>query len=373
VRPASGAVGEKARLLLPIAILLVLLSHYPGWVARRSSLAQYFDGVYRTRVLARELILGIANAVDWLTGHTGPGSSPGFAVGWVVVTGAGFLLAWWLMRTYVRSRSATLGPIEVVIAGAMAVSATVLTPYDFVSYALIIATVMAARSGRTMVTAGLAAAAVATRESGLLAVAIIAASCVADGWAARDPGGAGRSRAWTSTWRAVARHRPLWAASVAAFGTYAALKITLRHGGGLTLFQHDGWRANFTTGSAWALAVAAGLVLAGRWATGAAGETVRRGRRVLWTLSVPYLVVLAIASSWGEAPRLVMPLVLGEVLLAVGSAPGAGVGLTGRSRVSRGSRTRRTNREWFRPARSSALRAEGFQWGPPVGPSPSIK
>jgi hypothetical protein len=313
--PPAGTASEGAAFLVPVGLVLALVSHYPGWVDRRSSLGQYFTGVYRSRVLARELILGIANGVDRVVGAHGNGPSPGFVVGWVTVTGGGFLVAWWLLHRYVRNRAPAFGPLELVIAAVMAASATVLTPYDFLSYALIIATVVVAGAGRTIATAGLAAAAVATRESGFLAVAIIACcagmeNAVGDG---RGPGG-------SAAWRVAARHRPLWAAAGAASATYTVLKIMMRHGRGLTLFQHVGLRANLTPGSVWAVALAAASLAAGRWAAGPARAAVRTRRRVLWLAALPYLVVVAIGSNWQEAPRLVMPLVLGEAVLAVTAA-----------------------------------------------------
>jgi hypothetical protein len=323
----AGLTGQAVVGLVPVGLLVVLVSHYPHSVAQRSSLGQYFTGVYRSRVLARELILGIANGIDRVVGAHAGGLSPGFAAGWVTVTAGGFLLAWWLLRQQVRSRAPSIGPIEVVLAAAMAASATVLTPYDFLSYALIIATVVAAGSGRIVATAVLAAAAVATRESGLMAVAIIAASCVVTQDSDRSCVARGRTAAWGSTWRGAARYRPLWAAAAAGVITYAVLKTVLRDGGGLMLFQHVALRANLTAGTAGAIALAAGLVAAGRWAAGPAPAVVRIRRRVLWPLALPYLVVLAFGSSWGEAPRLVMPLVLGEALLAIGAVP------TARSRV----------------------------------------
>jgi hypothetical protein len=142
-------------------------------------------------------------------------------------------------------------------------------------------------------------------------------SAVGDG---RGPGGSG-------AWRVAARHRPLWAAAGAASATYAVLKIMLRHGRGLTLFQHVGLRANLTPGSVWAVALAAAFVAAGRWAAGRAGTAVRARRRVLWLAALPYLMVVAIGSNWQEAPRLVMPLVLGEALLAVTAVARLNIGL----------------------------------------------
>ena len=320
--PPAGAASElqaaeAATRLVPLGLLFVLVVHYPSWVGRRSSLAQYFTGVYRSRVLAREMILGIANGVDRLVGMSGRDPSPGFVAGWVTVTGGGFLLSWWLLRRLVRGRASPTGAVEVVLAAAMAASATVLTPYDFLSYALILATVTAALSGRTVLTAGLAAAAVATRESGLLAVAIIVSAHVAGA-----PVGARslpeRYREWArASLPALVRCRPLWAATAAGVTTYAALKIGFRPGAGVTLFQPAPLHANLTPRTTWSVGLAVVLTAGCRWAVRPAGGTLRLRRRVLWCLAVPYLAVLAVGSAWGEAPRLVMPLVLGEAVLAL--------------------------------------------------------
>jgi hypothetical protein len=308
-----------------LALVFLVVSTYSTSLARRSSLHQYFTGVYRSRVLARELILGIANGVDRVLGESGTGPCAGFIIGWTAVTGGGFLLAWWLLRTQLRGRTVATGHLDMVMAAAMAVSAIVVTPYDFLSYALIIATVLAADAGRPLATALLAAAAVATRESGLLAIAIIAASCVAtepepapfDGGERRP----GRMAAWRSAGRTMAGHRPLRAAALAGVTTYVVLKAAYPDGRGLVVFQHIPLQANLTSGTVKPLVIAAGLVVAGRWATRPAGTQPRARRRVLWLLALPYFVMLAIGSVWSEAPRLVMPLVLGEALLAGGAAP----------------------------------------------------
>jgi hypothetical protein len=157
-------VAEPPAGLVPVALVFLVVSTYPGSIARRSSLRQYFTGVYRSRVVARELILGIANGVDRVLGQSSAGPSAGFVIGWTAVTGGGFLLAWWLLHIHLRWRRVSAGHLDTVMAAAMAVSATVLTPYDFLSYALIIATVVVADAGWSMAAGLLAAAAVATRE-----------------------------------------------------------------------------------------------------------------------------------------------------------------------------------------------------------------
>jgi hypothetical protein len=306
-----------------LALVFLVVSTYSTSLARRASLRQYFTGIYRPRVLARELILGIANGVDRVLGESGAGPCAGFIIGWTAVTGGGFLLAWWLLRTQLRGRTVANRHLDTVMAAAMAVSALVVTPYDFLSYALIIATVVAADAGRPLATALLAAAAVATRESGLLAIAIIAASCVASEPEPVDAGGRrpGAMEAWRSAGRAMAGHRPLHTAALAGVITYVALKVAYPGGRGLVLFQHIPLQANLTSGTVKPVVIAAGLVVAGRWATRPAGAEQRARRRVLWLLAVPYFAILAIGSVWSEAPRLVMPLVLGEALLAGRAAP----------------------------------------------------
>lgn len=319
-RPSLPA--EPSTGLVAVALIFLVVSTYPASIARRASLQQYFTGVYRSRVLARELILGIANLVDRVLGESGAGPSAGFVLGWTAVTGGGFLLAWWLLRARAHRLTVSGGHLDTLMAAGMAVSATVLTPYDFLSYALIIATVLAAEAGRSVATALLVAAAVATRESGLLAIAVIIASCVTvEG---DDSNRHLRAmRAWRSTGRAVARHRTLRAATLAGVTTYLVLKTAYRGGRGLDLFQHISLRANLAGGTAKPVLIAAGLVVAGRWGTHPSPAVLRARRRVLWLVAMPYFAIVAIGGVWSEAPRLVMPLVIGEALLAAGVAPTA--------------------------------------------------
>jgi hypothetical protein len=297
---------ERLELIVPVALLVVVIARYPNWMARRAPLAQYFNGVYRSRVLARELVIGIANALDGAVGARGHGALPGFLVGWYVVTGFGFLLTCWLLRRYRRAHAPAVGPVELVVAVAMAASATVPTPYDFLSYALIVAAVVAAFSGRTLTTAALVVAAVATRESGLLVIAIIAASCVTSGRVI--------SR---STWEAARRKRPLWAAAVSGIGTYLLLKTTMRQSGTVALLQRVDMKSNLTAHALWAIALAAGMLVAERWVVGRLDAVDRARRRLLWLLALPYIGVVFVGAIWTEAPRLVIPLVIGEALLAM--------------------------------------------------------
>jgi hypothetical protein len=130
-------------------------------------------------------------------------------------------------------------------------------------------------------------------------------------------------RAWRSTGRAIAGHRPLRAAAFGGLTTYVVLKAACRDSRGLVLFEHIPLRANLTSGTIKPVLIAAGLVVAGRWATRpfGFGAVLRVRRRVLWLLALPYFGVVAIGGIWSEAPRLVMPLVFGEALLAAGAAP----------------------------------------------------
>lgn len=335
--------ADPSAALVPVALIFLIVSTYPPSIGRRSPLHQYFTGVYRSRVLARELILGIANGVDRSLGRSGTAPSAGFVAGWTLVTGGGFLLAWWLLHVQLRRRAVSTGHLDVVMAAAMAVSATVLTPYDFLSYALIVATVLAAHAGRSAAAGLLAAAAVATRESGLLAIAIIVASCV--GIESRG-GRSGAIGAWRSTGRNIAGHRPLRAVALAGVTTYVVLKAAYGDSRGFALFQHIPLRTNLTSGTVKPALIAAGLVTAGRWATPPPGAVLRARLRVLWLLALPYFAVVAIGGVWLEAPRLVMPLVLGEALLAAGGSdpssrlPSNDVGVgDGGHRVGIGQRT----------------------------------
>jgi hypothetical protein len=305
-QPRTAAqVSDIAALIVPGALAFFLLTRYPTWVANRSSLGQYFNGVYRSRVLARETILGIANAVDAVAGAKGTHALPGFTAGWEIVTVGGFLATCWLLRSYRREHAVSIGPIEVVIAALMVISASVLTPYDFLADALIVATVVAARSGRALAAAVLVATAVATRESGLLAVAVIAAACLttrgADGELSRR------------------RYRAFWCAALSGVATYVTLKLVFRQAGTVTIFQHVAVASNLSGSALWGIAVAVALVLIERWAIGPLRPEERRRRRVLWALALPYLAVLFVGAIWSEAPRLVMPLVIGETLLVLES------------------------------------------------------
>lgn len=315
-RPPERPSPSRALWPVPVAFAVVLAWHYPRWVATRESLGQYFNGVYRSRVLGREAILGIANAVDWLTG-TRPGEAgPGFAVGWVAVTIGGLLLAWWLFRRRLDRTRVDSDRGDVVLVSLMAVSATVLTPYDYLSYALIIATVTAADRRRTWTAAALMTTAMATRESAFLVLPILAAQSLA------GPGAEGGSeptrRRMTELIRAAVADRILVSVAAAGLATYLALKLGLRRGGGVTLVQSAPWDRNFGWGSVGGLALALTLVLVGRTVFGRTGPArlLRSRRRLMWLAASPYLAVLLVASSWGEAPRLVMPLVIGEALLA---------------------------------------------------------
>lgn len=297
---------------MPIAFALVLAYHYPRWVATRQSLGQYFDGVYRSRVLGREAILGIANAVDGLVGSRS-GATPGFAVGWVIVTIGGLLLAWWLFRVRLRAQGSDAGRRDVVLVALMAVSATVLTPYDYLSYALIIATVLAAERGRTGRAVVLMVAAMATRESAFLVLPILAAERLSS----PSADSAARSKRWRHSLADTVTD-PRWLAVGAAGGaTYLVLKVGLRPAKGVTLFQGAPWADNLGWGAVGGIALAVTLVVVARSVFGRGGDRLLIDRRrLMWLVSLPYLVVLFIGSSWGEAPRLVMPMVIGEALLA---------------------------------------------------------
>ena len=66
--------------------------------------------------------------------------------------------------------------------------------------------------------------------------------------------------------------------------------------------------------------LAALMVIAVRIATGRATEELRVRRRILWIFSLPYVAFCLTWGLWNESPRLVMPIVRCENLLATATA-----------------------------------------------------
>src|SRR5487761_1342452 len=169
-----------------VALALVPSLTLPDRADRRGVIWQYFHGVYRARVLGRELVVAIGDGVDALRLPIGflrqypHGLLPGF----IVVNTGSFLVAALLL--YRATNRPELRPLFVITLAALAASATVATPYDCVSYALMVALfVYALKDGGAAVAAAsvLVVLAMCTRESTFVAIAAVIV--------ARIPRGAG--------------------------------------------------------------------------------------------------------------------------------------------------------------------------------------
>jgi hypothetical protein len=288
----------------------LVVGHYPQSLARHHSLAQYFFGVYRTRVLGRELILGFGNLLTALGLHHG------LLLAWAGVNGVALGTASFLLWRLTASRSDHFSALYVAGLCCLAVSGGVITPYDYLSYALILGMLMAASvKGRwgIMLTVALAATATATRESAFVGVAAIVVLH------AGAPGGT--SILAVRDWLQRAACPAVLAAIGAVTLTYAGLKIGLGIGQPVVLLEPVALRSNLSVSSGMEVLLAVAMVLVVRWATPRASATVglSRERRTLWGLCAPYLAVVVVAGRWVETPRLVMPLILGECAISVRS------------------------------------------------------
>lgn len=103
-----------------------------------------------------------------------------------------------------------------------------------------------------------------------------------------------------------------------ALATYVGLRLASAADGRVRLFDPVSLRSNLTGHNLFGLILAFALVVGLRVASRASrgDPTLPYERRVLWLASAPYVTVCAVGGIWSEAPRLVMPLVLCEFLLA---------------------------------------------------------
>ena len=192
-------------------------------------------------------------------------------------------------------------------------SATTVTPYDLPALALALGALVAtdARRPLDLGSIPLLVAAVATRESALVAVAAL----VARWWCERDGGAAPR------------RSRPSFVAAFAAAGvaTYLVLLAATDDG---ALWAQLALRGNVGRLYGWfGLAAMVGgwclwrraMVLAGL-----DGQGARREVRWMWLLASPYVVVALLTGYWFEV-RLLLPMLVAELWVRAGAAPVAPV------------------------------------------------
>ena len=317
-KPACGLHRLTFAFSLPMLLDLSILEHYSAHLDRRTSINQYFHGVYASRVLGRELVLAFANSFNWIGKTFWNAKSSGLMIGWVLTNGISFMVASLLLYRLSVGRNARLVVPYVTIIVVMAASANVLTPYDALSYVLIIAVFDRAHSRDTWSAIGLMILATATRESALLVVPLMMATLV-DTDAMSSLNTRGRARCLARTF---------WSSqitvSLALTGvlTYAALKLLpLMSAHRFRLVQHVGVSGHLSVGGAVGSAIAVVLVLAVRISLRGAVDRTRSKvlRWVFWVSATPYLVVCCIWGIWAEAPRLVMPMLLGEFLILTSS------------------------------------------------------
>lgn len=299
-------------LVFPIALLAGLLVTYPHRLDRRRSLGQYFHGVYQSRIVGRELVLGVANAAGKITALFGVGT--GLMIGWMTVTGLAFLATVWLLYRSTARKSTALTRLYFVATTVLAISAIAVTPYDLLSYALIICVFTATIDGRTWLAMGVMAVAMATRESGILVVPMLAAALMPapshDRMSLSD---------CVAALSACVRTRAVRAIAVVGVVLYVALKLAAHFSAHkLSLVQHIAPDGRLTGRGIVGILLALAMAIAIRWSYAGLDcrKEIRTRCNVMWLFASPYLLVCAFWGIWAEAPRLVMPLLLGECLVA---------------------------------------------------------
>jgi len=305
---------------LPLLLISYTLQNYSRSFENRSSLNQYFRGVYASRVLGRESVVGLAIVAQFLLSHLGIAHISGVMIGWLLTNGTSFMMAALLMHRQVARLGAKPTLLYGVLLVAMAISARVVTPYDLMSYTFILVVFQYAIRGARWRCAVLMVLAVATRESTLLVIPMIAISQVA--WPSRDS--SGRFAMLRETIRIFRSSVTLWLLALVGMATYGTLKlISFSSGEHPRFVQHVGASGHLGANNICGVLSALLMVAAVRWAAGFVSSSayVSEMRNLLWLLATPYLVICFIWGIWSEAPRLVMPLLIGEFLLTVACFP----------------------------------------------------
>ncbi|HVA52823.1 MAG TPA: hypothetical protein VNF05_04855 [Acidimicrobiales bacterium] len=318
---------------VPVLCLTSLLEHYGQRLSARGSIRQYFDGVYASRVLGRESVIGLSNAANKFAALFGYRHESGLLAGWVLTNGIAFMVASILLYRFSAREDPRLRFAYLLIIAVMAASGVVVTPYDFLSYALIIAVFMAISSGRSWCGVVLMVLAVATRESALVVVPMLAVA--APGPLENGPGL--RGQLLKGTLEALARTKSTLVVAMVGVSTYVALKIaTLPRGRRPHFVQHVSTSGHWSVAGLVGVVTAVLMAIVIRWVVSVTfdrADVVARCR-LLWLLSLPYLVVCLVWGIWGEAPRLVMPLVLGEFLIAASVLAPSSAVVAARERAS---------------------------------------
>ncbi len=311
---------------LVVGLVAVVRVGFAPWYSsplldRAAFVHQYRHGVYGHRLLGREAVLWLERAIgDPLGEHlvlagrhplAGGMATAGIVVDLVAAAAIALLVGHLLDRRSLPEPARWL--VVLTLGVLVALSATAVTPYDLPALALALGALVAtdARRPLDLGSIPLLVAAVATRESALVAVAAL----VARWWCERDGGAAPR------------RSRPSFVAAFAAAGvaTYLVLLAATDDG---ALWAQLALRGNVGRLYGWfGLAAMVGgwclwrraMVLAGL-----DGQGARREVRWMWLLASPYVVVALLTGYWFEV-RLLLPMLVAELWVRAGAAPVAPV------------------------------------------------
>src|ERR1019366_4322685 len=122
----NGAESFALALLIPLLLNVILALLYPAHYDQRRVISQYFHGIYRPRVLGRELVIGIGDVVaarrlPFAELRSNPhGLLPGF----IIVNTASFLVAAGLLYRLSARLDRSLTPLYLATVVAIACSAT---------------------------------------------------------------------------------------------------------------------------------------------------------------------------------------------------------------------------------------------------------
>jgi hypothetical protein len=324
---------------LPLSIYttvsLAYVSTYSDSTYNRAIFKFTYDGnLYRYRVVGRELVLGVADVIHGLGLHVYTISSlsaQGTHVwdlfnAFLIVNGVAYIgLAILLYIITVKDRAWSIPYLILIVL--IALSAYVVTPYDYLSYLLIAAallTACAARPWSWPACLVLAIVGTATRESFLVGVAALVAIVLA------RPGGVRQFRSGGRTPGPDELLRATVAAIVGSLGTYVILRVVLSDNQHTTLWGVSLLKFNWNMSSS----VAVFITVTGTFALFATfpersmapeppAFDYGRATWYFWLLSLPYLAVTFVTGVWYEALRLLLPLLLGQYLVrhALDTAP----------------------------------------------------
>jgi len=309
-------------------VSLAVVSTYSENTYNRSVFNFLYDGgVYRYRIVGRQLVLLVAALLDRAGWHLNTsatlvaqaGSSWDLFDAFVVVNGVAFIgLSFMLFRFTVRDESwSTAYIILITLVG---LSAYVVTPYDFLSYLFIVAAfivAIAARPWSWPVCFVLAVLGTATRESFVIGVVALVGVVMA------RPGGIHHFRKAPQVNGGDPMLRAAISLILGSIATYVFLRVALANPGDQGIFWNQSLlQLNMNMSSA----VAVFIMATGSFALLSAlparkvdadesGFDYQRATGYFWTLSIPYIAVTFITGAWFEALRLVLPLLLGQYLI----------------------------------------------------------